>query len=420
MIFEAVVSAISLQVTRQLAGLVLKHEREACEIGGAMACGVSSELEASCRAIPAEELLKAIRRHRLETLLAADPIVLQLIPELADRLKVLAHKEHMAALALASLTREMAALFERAGIPMLVIKGVPLALQTTGLLTARGHGDLDLLVDPSQVGEAIHLLKREGFFETYGPNCLGHNTTQGHYSRWVTIELSFVRRNPLHQWIDLHWHPSHVRGVFPRFKHLWLQRCSVVINDQTVATLPTETAFIHACCHAMVDRWMCLRNLVDVERLSRTLEADGPSMRLRSVRKTCCVAAELTGSDRLIAIAKRSNSFQTQKVLRLAHAAQAPPVALLKLRQGWTPRNRILYALHQLNLSHHPCHWLSMAMQHTVPPRALVDRQGRYCSAWGVMSNRFAKLAWRISAVGGEFPPPHGSEHPVGSPDQQV
>ena len=85
---EAVVSAISLQVTRQLAGLVLKHEREACESGGAIACGVSSQLEASCSSIPAEELLKAIRRHRLETLLAADPIVLQLIPQLADRLKV--------------------------------------------------------------------------------------------------------------------------------------------------------------------------------------------------------------------------------------------------------------------------------------------------------------------------------------------
>lgn len=416
---EAVVSAISLQVTRQLAGLVLKHEREACESGGAIACGVSSQLEASCRSIPAEELLKAIRRHRLETLLAADPIVLQLIPQLADRLKVLARKEHMAALALASLTREMAALFERTGIPMLVIKGVPLALQTTGLLTARGRGDLDLLVDPSQVGEAIHLLKREGFFETYGPNCLGHNTTQGHYSRWVSIELSFGRRNPLHQWIDLHWHPSHVRGVFPRFKHLWLQRCSVVINDQTVATLPTETAFIHACCHAMVDRWMCLRNLVDVERLSRTLEADGPSMRLRSVRKTCCVAAELTGSDRLIAIAKRSNSFQTQKALEMAHTSQQRPWRSLGNGE-WTPSNRILYSLHQLNLSHHPCHWLSMAMQHTVPPSALVDEHGRYRAAWAVMSHRIAKLALRISAVGGAFQPPHGSEHPGGSPEQQV
>lgn len=408
------VSATSLQVTRQLAGLVLKHEREAVEGSRPNSvCGVSSQLEASCRSIPAEELLATIRRHRLETLLAADPLVLQLIPQLADRLKVLARKEHMAALALASLTREMAALFERAGIPMLVIKGVPLALQTTGLLTARGRGDCDLFVDPSQVGEAIYLLKREGFFETYGPSCLGDNTTQAQYSRWVSIELSFGRRNPLQQWIDLHWHPSHVRGMFPRFKHLWHQRCSVLINGQTVATLPTETAFIHACCHAMVDRWMCMRNLVDVERLSRKLEADSPNMRLRNVRKTCCVAAELTGSDRLIAIAKRSNRFQTQKVLRLAHAAQERPWRSLGDGE-WTPRNRILYSLHQLNLSHHPVHWLSMAMQHTVPPSALVDEQGRYRSAWGVMSNRFAKLAWRISAVGGAFPPPHGSEHPGG------
>ena len=82
------VSAKSIQVIRQLAGLVLKHEREAVEGSRPKSvCGVSSQLEASCRAIPAEELVKAIRRHRLETLLAADPIVLQLIPQLSLQLQ---------------------------------------------------------------------------------------------------------------------------------------------------------------------------------------------------------------------------------------------------------------------------------------------------------------------------------------------
>lgn len=406
------ISAHCLNLTKQLAGLALQREREAQAGRRPNASSVSSELEALCHATSADALLTAIRRHRLETLLAADPMVLHLIPQLADRLKLLARQEQMAALALASLTREMAALFERAGIPMLVIKGVPLALQTTGSLTARGRGDLDLLVDPCQLGEALRLLKRQGFSETYGPSCLGDKTLQGHYSRWVSIELSFGRLNPRQQWIDLHWHPSHVRGIFPRFKNLWSQRCSILINDQTVSTLPPATAFAHACCHAEVDRWMCLRNLVDVERLSRTLKCDGHSMRLRSVRKTCCVAAELTGSDRLIAIAEQSNALRNRRVLRTAHAAQRLPWRSLG-DGGWTPRNRFALLIRSLNYSHHPCHWMSMAMQQIVPPEVFVDEHGNYRSAWDVITQRIAKLGRRLKASGEVFPQPSCSEHPV-------
>ena len=390
------ISASCLNLTRQLAGLALQREREAQAGRRPNDFIVSSELEALCHATSADALLTAIRRHRLETLFAGDPLVLQLIPQLADRLKLLARQEQMAALALASLTREMAALFERAGLPMLVIKGVPLALQTTGSLTARGRGDLDLLVDPSQVGEAFLLLKRQGFSETYGPSCLSDKTPQGHYSRWVSIELSFRRLRPQQQWIDLHWHPSHVRGIFPRFENLWRQRCSMLINDQTVSTLPPNTAFVHACCHAAVDRWMCLRNLVDVERLSRSLQWDDRSTRLRAVRKTCCVAAELTKSDRLIAIAEQSNAFRTRNVLRTANAAQRMPWRSLG-DGGWTPGNRLLHLMQNLNLSHHPCHWVSMAILHIVPPEVLVDEHGNYRSAWNVITKRIAKLVKRLN-----------------------
>ena len=57
----------------------------------------------------------------------------------------------------------MAALFELAGIPMLVIKGIPLALQTTGSLIARGRGDLDLLVDTKRLPAVVALLESAGF-----------------------------------------------------------------------------------------------------------------------------------------------------------------------------------------------------------------------------------------------------------------
>ena len=126
--------------------------------------------------MPSATLLRAIQRHRLESLLQSDPGVGNLLPDLRGDLQRAARSEAMAALALASLTREMAVLCAEAGIPLLVLKGIPLALQTTGSLTARGRGDCDLFVDPSQVGEAIALLQAAGFVLSKGASCVGDDS----------------------------------------------------------------------------------------------------------------------------------------------------------------------------------------------------------------------------------------------------
>jgi hypothetical protein len=399
------INETTLMATKQLVRLVLLRERESADHGAPITVAPPAELEASLGAVSSEELLAAIRRHRLEMVLHGDSLVSELLPDLADKLKALARAETMAALALASFTREMAALFQRAGIPMLVIKGVPLSLQTTGSLTARGRGDLDLLVDPQQVGAAIDLLQKKGFSSPYGPFGVGSKTWQGHYIRWVSIEISLQRdQRSQRQWVDLHWHPSHVRGIFPRFYRLWEHRELVSINGELVATLPQSSAFVHACCHAMVDRWMCLRNLADVERLSRSFCSNPMTpniIRLRGILKTCAVAAELTNSPQLEFIARRINPFQAKKALKLANAAQQR--GWKSLGEGeWTVCNRIRDSLHQLNLSHHPTHWISMATQQLVPQHALFNEyDGQLLPAWRVLKNRARKLAWRLRVGNG-------------------
>ena len=362
------VSAINLQVTRQLAGLVLKHEREAVEGSRPNSvCGVSSQLEASCRSIPVEELLASIRRHRLETLLAADPLVLQLIPQLDDRLKVLARKEHMAALALASLTREMAALFERAGIPMLVIKGVPLALQTTGLLTARGRGDCDLFVDPTDLGEAITLLKTVGFVlcETKGARGIGSDGIHGHYSRFVSMEISLKRDvGGKGQWIDLHWHVTHARGVLPGFQILWKRLDELSINGQTIFTLNRSDTLLHSCCHAAIDRWMTIRSLIDIERLMRDFsEAELHQLKQkRLVRKSFAVLRDCG----LLAGSVKTTKYSAFRMSDRHAINDARKIQLTACR---TDESLLNFGLRHLRLSYSPINWLVKLLQHVVHHR---------------------------------------------------
>ena len=262
------ITSETLVVIRVLTAWVLQREQ-------AVQAGMSpppapDSLSQRLETLPIPTLLQGIQRHRLESFLQADPAVGDLVMDLRGDLQRAARREALAALALASTTREMAVLFAEAGIPLLVIKGIPLSLQTTGSLTARGRGDCDLFVDPTQVGAAIALLESAGFALSCGSSCVGDDSMRGRYSRFVSIEISLHRDvGERRQWIDLHWHATHVRGVLPGFQALWQRGEEMQINRQPVRTLSRRDALVHACCNAATDCWMALRNLVDIERLSR-------------------------------------------------------------------------------------------------------------------------------------------------------
>ena len=384
----------TLSAVRRLTAWVL--ERERAKRDGETLRPASTALKQQLYGLPAATLFQGIQRHRLETVLQADSAVSELLPDLQVDLQRVARREMMAALALASLTREMAALFEEAGISLLVIKGVPLALQTTGSPTARGRGDCDLFVDPSQVGAAIDLLQSAGFALSFGASCVGDDSFRGRYSRFVTIEISLDRlAGGRLQRIDLHWHPTHVRGVMSDFEVLWERSEELQINDQSVRTLSRRDALVHSCCHASADRWMALRNLVDIERLGREFPSDNQVelKRLRPVGNSWIAIADVCG--------KRDESRlqgRAQSVRMKALVAQLRPWR--SMGEGeWTEANRLRYFAHYLNLSRHPVHVLSILLQQLIRPVDLIDsRTGQGRSLWQVVALRTGKLRRRLRA----------------------
>jgi len=388
------ITSETLNAVRALTAWVLQRER-ATQASSAPPPAPEA-LRQQLDALPAAMLLHAIKRHRLESLLQADPAVGDLLTELQADLQRAARREALAALALTSLTREMAVLFAEAGIPLLVIKGIPLALQTTGSLTARGRGDCDLFVDPAQVGAAIALLQSAGFALSDGASCVGQDSMRGRYSRFVSIEISLERdTGGRRERIDLHWHATQVRGVLPGFQALWQRGEELHINGQPVRTLSHRDALVHACCHATVDRWMDLRNLVDIERLKRALHSAQlvELSRLRPVRKSWLALTDAMG--------ERTDSWRfvrAHSVRRKAHTAQMLPWRSLG-DGGWTVTNRLRSLAHTVNLSRHPVHSLSMLLQEVMPPADLLDPQsGHGRSFWQLVLWRVGKLRRRLQA----------------------
>ena len=267
-----------------------------------------------------------------------------------------------------------------------------MSLQTTQTLTARGRGDLDLWVRPRDVGEAINLLEDEGFHLAEGFSCVADSTCQGLYSRFVKIEISLMRTRGRHsQFIDLHWHPSHIRGVLPSFDIVWENRENVFVNGQEIATLPLNLAFVHSCCHANDDYFRSLRGLVDVLRLGMILSTHNvlDLSKCRPVSKTCCVAAELTEESVFNLIASRKPAAQIRNARMEAKMAQ------LSVTKNFLKEKRISSlirgALRTLNCHYHPAHFFSHLFLKFVTPSALMDsKSGLYRSLLEIILYRWS------------------------------
>lgn len=349
---------------------------------------------------PGEELLAAIQRQRLVCVLQADPVLAERRPLLQPRLTQMARQEIRRALALVSLTRQIARLFDQAAIPMLVLKGIPLALQTTGSPVGRGGGDLDVWVDARQLPQAVALLHHSGFAVSGGASPHADASLFGRYSRWVDYELSLNRQQPHErEWIDLHWRLSCVNEGLPSFAEAYRDRQILLINQLPVATLNPTTAFVHACAHAAKDNWLYLRNLVDVERLARPLSVAQRQQlrRHKLVRWSSLVSHAATAAPHLLPLCETLPPSARARLERQAEHFQRLRARSLG-PDGWTIGSRLRSAFHILALSKRPADWFPQLVRNLIPPADLIDVQtGTYRSIPHLVRWRCAKLSRRLS-----------------------
>jgi hypothetical protein len=166
-----------------------------------------------------------------------------------------------------------------------------------------------------------------------------------------------------------------------------------------VATLEPTTAFLHACAHAAKDNWLCLRNLVDIERLARPLSAAQQRQlrRHRLVRWSCAVSHAATAAPHLLPLCAGLSPATRARLERRALHAQLLPWRSLS-PDGWTVASRLGQARHILGLSKQPADWFPQLMRNLVTPADLVDPgSGSYRSIPGLVHWRCTKLSRRLS-----------------------
>jgi hypothetical protein len=159
----------------------------------------------------------------------------------------------------------IASTFAGAGIPWLSLKGPALAVQTTGIVDARGGGDIDVLVPPHSVGDVFRILTALGW--------VIRSPSPGEPTSWawqhVLRTYNEMTFDGPHSSIDVHWRLDPTQSALPDFASAWARRVTVDVRGMSMQTLCAADAFSHTCHHAAKDEWRSLRSLVDVHRLAR-------------------------------------------------------------------------------------------------------------------------------------------------------
>ena len=315
-------------------------------------------------------LLQAITRHRLEIILEPHLQELGWPAAVVRNLRQAAKQQRLRSLALLAAGIDCSDRLRAEGIRCLLFKGPALALQTTGDSSARGSGDVDLLVDPGALAEAVAALEAIGFTRLRGNFPRDLHSRWGRYGRWAGYELS-MRRGGI--WLDLHWALNNVRSPLPRFEAIWAEHQTLNANGKSLDTLSQLHAFLHACAHAAKDEWMTLRHLVDIERLAREIPAeDRPLLRQsKAVRLSCAVAYQSLANPVLLEYTNPIKRNCRKAIAKAQWNQLRQPRARATL--PWQPKHWLGALGHTLLLARSPQDWLRTVACFTVPPATFND-----------------------------------------------
>jgi putative nucleotidyltransferase-like protein len=221
-------------------------------------------------AVDWERFLQLVRRHRvgpvvhrsgwLERAGAPSAIV--------ERLASDAQGATVAALRALSVQREALATLEAASIPVLVLKGAPLAQEWYGALSARYPGDLDLLVAPERTTEAVAALERSGFEwqrMALPPRLNAPDGGRSALDRVASLPLirdALLLRSDVY--VELHWRLMNNSRLIPVAPE-WLRSPHLAeVGGIACPVLPPVAQWWHVMVHGTDHTWRWLKWLADV------------------------------------------------------------------------------------------------------------------------------------------------------------
>lgn len=170
----------------------------------------------------------------------------------------------MHALALDALARRVTEVLGRGGLRTLVLKGPVTAERLYGSAQGRRYADVDLLINPSDLCEAMELLAPLGLADA-----LAGATSQevAAHSRLLTCQWG--------QWhleLDLHVSLPSLKPSAALFDRFWCDREFLTIAGAPLACIPAYGTALVVCLHALVNGASGAQAREDLDRAVARLE----------------------------------------------------------------------------------------------------------------------------------------------------
>ena len=152
-------------------------------------------------------------------------------------------------------------LFASAGISLLFLKGITLAVVAYGNIGIRHGKDIDLLVAPEDATAATSLIENAGYRRDDPPPELNEAMVQS--LRPVRKDLTLHHRTRDFE-VELHWRPLDNRYVMGGVSPATSSQDVRVGTDITLATLAEKDLFAYLCAHGANHCWYRLKWIADI------------------------------------------------------------------------------------------------------------------------------------------------------------
>jgi len=163
---------------------------------------------------------------------------------------------------------EVTAALEAAGIAFIPLKGFVLSQKIYGDPSFRFTGDVDLLLDPTEIVKAIDALEKTGFIPSLYPWPSGEKQKE----RLTRFRNQFALENPATELdVELHWrlfyYPILPSGEMDRIVKENLS--TIEMKGRTFRVLNPELDLLFLLIHGGMHGWRRLKWLVDVHEIAR-------------------------------------------------------------------------------------------------------------------------------------------------------
>jgi hypothetical protein len=274
------------------------------------------------------DLVELARHHRVEGILLSHAAAIGVPKEIEKELIEQARSQVLGGLRLTKDTLAVGSLFDADGIEHLIFKGVALSALSMRDISARGAGDVDVLVDSKSVPRAHRMLVANGF--TPRTSLVPSEKPIWKFWSFRDRELGYTRASVD---IDLHW-------IVPRDTKLSASTAAqlarsqrVTIANGSVQTLCPGDALNACAVHIYVDFCHSLRLLVDLAYLSNlpgiTLPEDVPGPGRQLVADVLEFARHVLGPSVFPTIpgVPKSSEKSVARLIRMWEKNSAKPLA---------------------------------------------------------------------------------------------